>query len=109
MASREEKIKEGTGKERASWYFLIIGLIVSLIGYIVYDFHINYYQITQTGRKILLRSEYPYQFVGLVLIIAGIVSISIGVIKKVYSRVWDSRIAKIPNMLQDIGEAINSI
>lgn len=86
MASQEEKIKEGTGKERAGWSFFIVGLIVSLIGYIFYDFHINYYHITQTGRKILLRSEYPYQFVGLVLIIVGIVIISIGIIKKVYSR-----------------------
>ncbi|MCJ7613410.1 hypothetical protein MUO71_01400 [Candidatus Bathyarchaeota archaeon] len=86
MASREEKINEETGKERASWFIFITGIIVSLIGYIVYDFHINYYHITQTGRKILQRSEYPYQFVGLVLIIVGIVSISIGIIKKVYSR-----------------------
>ena len=84
-AFREEKIKEEPGKERASWFIFITGIIVSLIGYIVYDFHINYY-ITQTGRKILQRSEYPYQFVGLVLIIVGIVSISIGIIKKVYSR-----------------------
>jgi len=86
MASREEKIKEGIGKERVSWYFLVIGVIVSLIGYIFFDFHINTYYITHTGRKILLYSEYPYQFVGLVLIIVGIVSISIGIIKKVYSR-----------------------
>ena len=85
MGFREEKINEGAGNERASWFFFI-GLIVSLIGYFIYDFHINYYHIQQTGRKILLRSEYPYQFVGLVLIIVGIVSISIGVIKKVYSR-----------------------
>ena len=87
MASREEKIKEGTGKERASWYFLIIGLIVSLIGYVFYDFHINTYYITQTGRKILQESEYPYQLGGLLLIIGGIVAISIGLGKKVYSRV----------------------
>ena len=87
MTSREEKIKEGTGKEQASWYFLIIGLIFSLIGYIIYDFHVNTYKISQTGRKILLRSEYPYQVVGLVLIIVGIVSVSIGIVKKVYSRV----------------------
>jgi hypothetical protein len=87
MASREEKIKEGTGKERASGYFFIVGLIVSLIGYVFYDFHINYYRVTQTGRKVLLRSEYPYQFVGLFLVIVGIVIISIGIGKKVYSRV----------------------
>ena len=87
MTSQEEKIKEGTGKEQASWYFLIIGLIVSLIGYVIYDFHINTYGSSQTGRKILLRSEYPYQVVGLFLIIVGIVAISIGIVKKVYSRV----------------------
>ena len=87
MASREEKIKEGTGKEQASWYFLIIGLIVSLIGYVIYDFHINTYRSSQTGRKILQSSEYPYQVVGLLLIIVGIVAISIGIVKKVYSRV----------------------
>jgi hypothetical protein len=85
MASREEKIKEGTGKERAGWFFFI-GLVVSLIGYVIYDFHINTYKITQTGRRILLDSEYPYQFVGLVLIIVGIVGVSIGIIKIVYSR-----------------------
>ena len=87
MTSREEKIKEGTGKERAGWSFFIIGLVVSLIGYVFYDFHINHYLVTQTGRKVLLRSEYPYQFVGLFLIIIGIVIISIGIGKKVYSRV----------------------
>jgi len=87
MASREEKIKEGIGKERVSWYFLVIGVIVSLIGYVFYDFHINYYSITQTGRKVLRRSEYPFQFVGLFLVIVGIVIISIGIVKKVYSRV----------------------
>jgi hypothetical protein len=85
IAFREEKIK-GIGKERAGWIFFIIGLIVSLIGYIFYDFHINHYLITQTGRKVLLRSEYPYQFVGLFLIIIGIVIILIGIGKKVYSR-----------------------
>ena len=83
MAYREEKIKEGNG--RAGWFF-IIGLIVSLIGYFIYDFHLNTYKITQTGRRILRGSEYPYQFVGLVLIVVGIVSISIGIIKKAYSR-----------------------
>lgn len=86
MASREEKIKEGTGKERAGWSFFVIGLIVSLIGYVFYDFHINHYLVTQTGRKVLLSSEYPYQFVGLFLIIVGIVIILIWIGKKVYSR-----------------------
>ncbi len=85
MASREEKINEGTIKDRASWFF-IIGLIVSLIGYIVYDYHINTYKITQTGRRILLYSEYPYQLGGLLLIIGGIVAILIGLGKKGYSR-----------------------
>ena len=85
MASREEKIEEGTRKKRAGWSFFIIGLVVSLIGYIFYDFHINYY-LTQTGKKFLLRSEYPYQFVGLFLIVIGIVIILIGIGKKVYSR-----------------------
>ena len=87
MASREEEIKEGTGKKRVSWSFFIIGIIVSLIGYVFYDFHINYYSITQTRRKVLRRSEYPFQFVGLFLVIVGIVIISIGIVKKVYSRV----------------------
>ena len=87
MVSREEKIKEGTGKERAGWIFFTIGLIVSLIGYVFYDFHINYYRVTGTGRKVLLRSEYPHQFVGLFLVIIGIVIILIGIGKKVYSRV----------------------
>jgi len=85
MASREEKIEAETRKKRAGWSFFIIGIIVTLIGYVFYDFHINYY-LTQTGRKVLLRSEYPYQFVGLFLIITGIVIISIGIVKKVYSR-----------------------
>jgi len=86
MAYREEKIEEGTRKKRAGWSFFIIGIIVSLIGYVFYDFHINYYRVTQTGRKVLLRSEYPYQFVGLFLIVIGIVIILIGIGKKVYSR-----------------------
>jgi len=87
MTSHEEKNNEGTGKERAGWSFFIIGIIVSLIGYVFYDFHINHYLITQTGRKIFLRSEYPYQFGGLFLITIGIVSISIGIGKKFYSKV----------------------
>jgi len=85
IAFREEEIK-GTGKERAGWIFFVIGLVVSLIGYVVYDFHINYYRVTTTGRKVLLRSEYPYQFVGLFLIVIGIVIILIGIGKKLYSR-----------------------
>ena len=84
--SQEEKINEEPGKERTGW-FIFIGLIISLIGYFIYDYHINTYKITQTGRRILLGSDYPYQFVGLVLIIVGIVGISIGIIKIVYSRV----------------------
>lgn len=84
IAFREEEIR-GTGKERADWGFFVIGLVVSLIGYVFYDFHINTY-ITQTGTKVLLRSEYPYQFVGLFLIVIGIVIILIGIGKKVYSR-----------------------
>ena len=87
MASREEKIKEGTGKEKVGWIFFTIGLIVSLIGYFFYDFHINTYYVAQTGRKVLLRSEYPYQLIGLLLIIIGIVIILIAIGKKVYSRV----------------------
>jgi hypothetical protein len=86
MAFREEEIKEGTGKERAGWSFFIIGIIVSLVGYVVYDFHINRYYVTQAGRKVLRSSEYPYQFFGLFLIIIGIVVILIGIGKKVYSR-----------------------
>ena len=87
MASREEEIKEGMGRKRVSWSFVIIGIIVSLIGYVFYDFHINHYLITQTGRKVLLRSEYPFQLFGLFLVIVGIIIISIGIVKKVYSRI----------------------
>jgi hypothetical protein len=87
IVSREEEIKEDMGKNKSVWVFFIIGIIVSLIGYIVYDFHINYYRVTGTGRKVLFRSEYPYQFIGLVVIIIGIVIISIGIVKKVYSRI----------------------
>ena len=87
MESPEDMVNEGIGKERASWFFPLVGLVVSLIGYVVYDFHINRYLITQTGRKVLLNSEYPYQLLGLSLIIVGIVIISIGIIKKIYSRV----------------------
>lgn len=82
---REEEMSKEPGKERTLW-FIFIGLIVSLIGYVVYDYHINTYKITQTGRRILLGSEYPYQFVGLVLIIIGIIGLSIGIIKIVNSR-----------------------
>ena len=85
IAFREEEIK-GAGRERAGWSFFIIGIIVGLIGYVVYDFHINHYYVTQTGKKVLLSSEYPYQFVGLFLIIIGIVVMLIGIGKKVYSR-----------------------
>jgi len=84
MASQEEEIKEESGQERDSWFILIIGIVVSLIGYIVYDFHINRYI---TGREVPLSSEYPYQFIGLLLIIIGIVIISIGIAKKIFSRV----------------------
>ena len=84
MASQEEEIKEESGQERDSWFIPIIGIVVSLIGYIVYDFHINRY-LTIQGREVLLSSEYPYQFLGLLLIIIGIVIISIGIVKKVYS------------------------
>ncbi|MCJ7721260.1 hypothetical protein MUO98_02475 [Candidatus Bathyarchaeota archaeon] len=83
--SREEKINEEPGKERTGW-FIFIGLIISLIGYFIYDYHINTYKITQTGRRILLGSDYPFQVVGLVLIIIGIIGVSIGIIKIVYSR-----------------------
>ena len=83
--SQEEKINEEPGKERTGW-FIFIGLIISLIGYFIYDYHINTYKITQTGRRILLGSDYPFQVVGLVLIIIGIIGVSIGIIKIVYSR-----------------------
>ncbi len=87
MVSREEEIKEGIGKKRVSWGFFILGIIISLIGYVVYDFHINHYYVTGTGRKVLLYSEYPFQSVGLVVVIVGIVIISIWIVKKVYSRI----------------------
>ena len=82
---REERILEEPKKDRTGW-FLFIGLIVSLIGYVVYDYHINTYKITQTGRRILLGSEYPYQFGGLVLIVFGLIVISIAIMLILHSR-----------------------
>ena len=82
---REERILEEPKKDRTGW-FLFIGLVVSLIGYVIYDYHINTYKITQTGRRILLGSEYPYQFGGLVLIIFGLIIISIGILMILNSR-----------------------
>jgi hypothetical protein len=87
MESREEESERGIEKERMSWGFVVIGIIVGLIGYVVYDFHINYYRVTGTGRKVFLYSEYPYQFVGLIVIIVGIIIISIGIVKKVHSMI----------------------
>lgn len=84
-AFREDEIR-GAGKERSGWIFFVIGLVVSLIGYVFYDFHINHYYVTQAGKKVLLRSEYPYQLVGLLLIIIGIAVILLGIVKKLYSR-----------------------
>ena len=86
MTSKEE-INEGIEKGRDGWVIPIIGIIVSLIGYVAYDFHINRYLTTQTGRKVLLSSEYPYQLLGLLLIVIGIAIVLIGIIKKIYSRV----------------------
>jgi uncharacterized membrane protein HdeD (DUF308 family) len=74
-------------KEKDTWFIPIIGIIVILIGYVVYDFHINTYLTTQTGRQVLLRAEYPYQLLGLLLMIVGIVIISIGIGKKLHSGV----------------------
>ena len=82
----EEEIR-GTGKNRLNWGFFVIGIAVTLIGYVVYDVHINHYRLTQTGKKVLIWSEYPLQTVGLCVIIIGIVIILIGIIKKVYSRI----------------------
>ncbi len=82
---REERILEEPKKDRTGW-FLFIGLVVSLIGYVIYDYHINTYKITQTGRRILLGSEYPYQFGGLILIIFGLIIISIGILMILNSR-----------------------
>ena len=87
MASHKEEIKEESGQERDSWFILVIGIVVSLIGYIVYDFHINRNMTLLAGREVLLSSEYPYQFIGLLLIIIGIVIFSIGIAKKIFSRV----------------------
>ena len=110
MAFQEEKIKEELGQERDSRFILFIGIVVSLIGYIVYDFHINRYTTpTRTGRKVLLSSEYPYQFIGILLIIIGIVIISIGIAKKIFSRVWDLLGTKIPSVFHDIGQTKNFI
>jgi hypothetical protein len=87
MAAPEEEFREGLGKKRVGWGFFILGIIVSLIGFVIYDFHINYYRLTQTGREVLIRSEYPYQSIGLVVIIIGIAIISIWIIMKIYSRI----------------------
>ena len=84
---REESIKKGSGMERSVWIFFAVGIIICAIGYFFYDFHINYYIITTTGRKVLTHSEYPYQLGGLFLIIAGIVILVIGIVKKAFSRV----------------------
>jgi len=82
---REERILEEPKKDRTGW-FLFIGLVVSLIGYVIYDYHINTYKITQTGRRILLGTEYPYQSSGLVLIFFGLIVISIGIMLMLRSR-----------------------
>ena len=82
---REERILEEPKKDRTGW-FLFIGLVVSLIGYVIYDYHINTYKITQTGRRILLGTEYPYQSSGLVLIVFGLIVISIGIMLMLRSR-----------------------
>ena len=87
MTFPEDRINKETVKERHNWSIPIIGIIVILIGYIVYDFHINRYLTTQTARKVLVSSEYPYQLLGLLVIIIGIVIILLGIGKKVYSRV----------------------
>jgi hypothetical protein len=84
---REESIKKGSGMERRVWIFFAVGIIIGAIGYFFYDFHINYYIITATGRKVLTHSEYPYQLGGLFLIIAGIVILAVGIVKKAFSRV----------------------
>ena len=84
MAAPEKENIGETSKERDNWFIPIIGIIVSIIGYILYDFHINTY-LTQNGREVLLRSEYPYQFLGILLIIIGIVILLIGLGKKIYS------------------------
>ena len=84
---REESIKKGPRLERSVWIFFAVGIIICAIGYFFYDFHINYYIITTTGRKVLTHSEYPYQLGGLFLIIAGIVILVIGTVKKAFSRV----------------------
>ena len=78
----EEDINKKTSKD-TSWIFFVVGVIVGAIGYFFYDFHINYY-ITQTGK--VIRSEYPYQLIGLVLIIAGVCVILVGLIKRLNLR-----------------------
>ncbi|MCJ7616749.1 MAG: hypothetical protein MUO43_09465 [Desulfobacterales bacterium] len=72
--------------ERSVWIFFAVGIIICAIGYFFYDFHINYY-IFNMGRKVFTHSEYPYQLGGLFLIIAGIVILVIGIVKKAFSRV----------------------
>jgi hypothetical protein len=84
---REESIKKGSGIERSVWIFFAVGIIIVAIGYFFYDFHINYYIITSTGRKVLYNSEYPYQLGGLLLIITGIIILAVGILKKAFSRV----------------------
>ena len=87
IPSREESIKQGSGMKRSIWIFFAVGIIISAIGYFFYDFHINYYIITSTGRKVLTHSEYPYQLGGLFVIITGIVILAVGILKKAFSRV----------------------
>jgi uncharacterized membrane-anchored protein YitT (DUF2179 family) len=87
MQPHEEQITERKEKKKVGWGFFILGIIISIIGYVVYDFHINHYVVTQTGKKVLLRSEYPFQSIGLLVAIAGIIIISIVLIRKVISRV----------------------
>ena len=82
----EETILEEPKKDKTGW-FLFIGLVISLIGYVVYDYHINTYKITQTGRRILLSTEYPYQFGGLLLIVFGLIVISTGAMLILRSRI----------------------
>ena len=69
-----------------NWFIPIIGIAVSIIGYVVYDIHVNTYLTTQTGNKVLLDTEYPYQILGILVIIFGIIIILIGLGKKIYSR-----------------------
>lgn len=80
----QERIHEATRKERGGFASFTIGAIMGVIGYFFYAWHVDYYQMTATGHEIFLRSEYPYQLVGIILVILGIILGAIGFTEGIY-------------------------